>query len=224
MNLSFLCLIGLRDKLRKSVKSLVHHATSKNNMQLRLVSGDHIETARKIAFYAEILSLRDQFNPRCVMEANEFRSLVGEVVQRRNELTDEVKLELERMDEFKQIIPDLRVIARATPLDKHLLIVGLQAIGKSVAMTGESSNDEEALKRADVGIALKSGCSLAKENAEVVLTNDDLNSVVKAVMWGRNLKSNIGRFLQFQLTVNLSVILVVVAGHLFFLETPISTV
>jgi magnesium-transporting ATPase (P-type) len=112
-------------------------------------------------------------------------------------LTDEVTLELERMDEFRELLPDLRVIARATAHDKYLLIVGLQAAGKSVAMTGEGVNDEDALKRADVGIALNSGCSLARKSADVVLTNDDLNSVVKAVMWGRNLKSNISRFLQF---------------------------
>ena len=84
-----------------------------------------------------------------------------------------------------------------------MLVTGLKAIGKSVAVTGSGINDVEALQAADVGLAMGSGCSAAKEAADLVLTDNDFEATLRSVMWGRNIYHNVSRFLQFQVTVNI---------------------
>lgn len=97
-------------------------------------------------------------------------------------------------------------------------------MGRVVAATGEGINDVSALRRADVGLAMGSGCSAAKEAASLVLTDDDFEASLRGIMWGRNIFHNVARFLQFQITVNISVIFTVFVGCCFFAESPISAV
>jgi len=97
-------------------------------------------------------------------------------------------------------------------------------MGRVVAATGEGINDVSALRSADVGLAMGSGCSAAKEAASLVLTDDDFQASLRGIMWGRNIFHNVARFLQFQITVNLSVIFTVFVGCCFFAESPISAV
>lgn len=89
----------------------------------------------------------------------------------------------------------MRVLARAVPYDKHLLVVGLKQLGKAVAVTGDGINDIDALKSADVGFAMGSGCSVAKDAADMILMDDNFESTMKAVMWGRNIFANVKRFI-----------------------------
>lgn len=93
-----------------------------------------------------------------------------------------------------------------------------------VAATGDGINDVEALGRADVGFAMGSGCSAAKEAASVVLIEDDFEAGLRAVMWGRNIYANVSRFLQFQVTVNISVIATVFFGIIILGTSPLSAV
>jgi len=116
------------------------------------------------------------------------------------------------------------VLTRANSDDKLLMVVGLKNSEKTVAVTGDGINDIDALEHADVGLAMGSGCSAAKQASSLILTSDDFESAIRAVMWGRNIYHNVGRFLQFQLTVNVSVILLVIFGILFFGESPLSAV
>merc|ERR1719218_459766 len=104
------------------------------------------------------------------------------------------------------------------------MTIGLKNSGRTVAVTGDGINDIDALEHADVGLAMGSGCSAAKHASSLILTNDDFESAIRAVMWGRNIYHNVGRFLQFQLTVNVSVLLLVIAGILFFGESPLNAV
>lgn len=102
-----------------------------------------------------------------------------------------------------------------------MLVVGLQAMSNNedprcVAVTGDGINDCEALKIADVGLAMGSGCTAAKLASDLILTNDDFEASIKAIMWGRNIYHNVSRFLQFQVTVNISCILVLITGIFFF--------
>lgn len=115
-------------------------------------------------------------------------------------------------------------MTRANPDDKLLMVIGLKNCDKTVAVTGDGINDIDALEHADVGLAMGSGCSAAKQVSSLILANDDFESSIRAVMWGRNIYHNVGRFLQFQLTVNISTIFLVILGILFFGESPLSAV
>ena len=86
-------------------------------------------------------------------------------------------------------------MARAVPYDKYLLVVGLKEIGRTVAVTGDGINDVDALKASDVGFAMGSGCSVAKDAADMILIDDNFESTMNAVMWGRNIYASVRRFI-----------------------------
>jgi P-type Ca2+ transporter type 2C len=116
------------------------------------------------------------------------------------------------------------VLSRAIPSDKHLLVVGLKELGRAVAVTGDGVNDVDALKHANVGFAMGSGCSVAKDAADMILTDDNFEATMKAVMWGRNIYDNVRRFIQFQVTVNFSVLFIEFFGAATMGEVPLGTV
>jgi P-type Ca2+ transporter type 2B len=117
---------------------------------------------------------------------------------------------------FGELKDRLDVVARAQPIHKYALVVGLKALGSVVAVTGDGANDALALKKADVGIAMGlSGKQVAKQAADIILFDEKFESIVKAVLWGRNIYENISRFLKFQLTVNISTVLLESLGTLF---------
>jgi P-type Ca2+ transporter type 2C len=92
---------------------------------------------------------------------------------------------------------DLRVLARAKPIHKFMIVEGLKQMGRNVVVTGDGINDVKAILAADVGLAMGSGCSAVKETSDVILTNDDFEATIKSIMWGRNIYNNVARFLQF---------------------------
>lgn len=118
----------------------------------------------------------------------------------------------------------MRVIARATSYDKYLLVLGLSNLGRSVATIGEGLNDVDALNAASVGFAMGSGVSIAKDSSDMILINDNFESTMMAVMWGRNIYLNVRRFIQFQVTVNLSTLLFVLLGCATKGQSPLSVV
>ena len=118
----------------------------------------------------------------------------------------------------------MRVIARATPSDKYLLVTGLKELGRGVAVTGDGINDVDALKTANVGFAMGSGVSAAKDASDMILMDDNFEATMKAVMWGRNIYDNVRRFIQFQITVNFSVLLVEFFGAAVMGDVPLGTV
>ena len=219
LGLTYLATFGLRDPLRDVVASAVSHARDEAHINVRLVSGDHLETAKAVAERAGILTAEEATLPYAFMQAEDFRATVG------NLITNEDGIEVPE-DEmaFREVAENLRVLARATAADKHLLVAGLKSMARVVAATGEGINDVSALRRADVGLAMGSGCSAAKEAASLVLTDDDFQASLRGIMWGRNIFHNVARFLQFQITVNISVIFTVFVGCCFFAESPISAV
>jgi Ca2+ transporting ATPase len=127
-----------------------------------------------------------------------------------------------------ELWPKIRVMARSSPEDKYILVKGIiesEAGTEIVAVTGDGTNDGPALKKADVGFAMGiQGTEVAKEASDIILTDDNFTSIVKAVMWGRNVYDSISKFIQFQLTVNLVAISIAVIGALIFRESPLTAI
>ncbi|XP_064333135.1 plasma membrane calcium-transporting ATPase 4 isoform X4 [Camelus dromedarius] len=144
-------------------------------------------------------------------------------------IEDPVRPEVEQ-EELDKIWPRLRVLARSSPTDKHTLVKGIidSTVGEQrqvVAVTGDGTNDGPALKKADVGFAMGiAGTDVAKEASDIILTDDNFTSIVKAVMWGRNVYDSISKFLQFQLTVNVVAVIVAFTGACITQDSPLKAV
>lgn len=183
---------AIRDPLRHDVKDAVAECR-KAGIGVTMVTGDNVEIARAIG--AEI-GLLDRPGAR-IMTSKDFNAL-GD-------------------DDLKRALPELAILARARPLDKLRLVRLLQETGEVVAVTGDGTNDAPALKKADVGLAMgQAGTEVAKEASKIVLLDDAFSTIVKAVHWGRALYENIQRFIQFQLTINVSALAITFLGILFF--------
>ena len=177
----FLGIIGVVDPVRDEVPSAVKTA-HKAGIKVIEITGDCIETAVAVATECGIYKDGD-----LALTNDEFEAMSD--------------------DEVKSIIPRLRVISRCSPNTKLRLVTLAQEIGKSVAMTGDGVNDSPALKRADVGFGMQGGSDVAKEASDIVLTDDNFASVVKAVELGRTFMHNIMMFLEFQLPINISLLI-----------------
>ncbi len=124
-------------------------------------------------------------------------------------------------DELRQVLPNLKVLSRAKPLDKLRAVKMLKAMGEVVAVTGDGTNDAPALNYADVGLSMgKTGTSVAKEASDIILLDDSFTSIVNAVMWGRSLYKNIQRFIVFQLTINFAALVIAFIGPFLGVNLP----
>ncbi|XP_055725893.1 plasma membrane calcium-transporting ATPase 2 isoform X3 [Salvelinus fontinalis] len=200
--LTAVCVVGIEDPVRPEVPSAIVRC-QRAGITVRMVTGDNINTARAIAIKCGIIHPGEDF--LCI-DGKEFNRRI------RNEKGE---VEQERMD---KVWPKLRVLARSSPTDKHTLVKGiidscLTEQRQVVAVTGDGTNDGPALKKADVGFAMGiAGTDVAKEASDIILTDDNFSSIVKAVMWGRNVYDSISKFLQFQLTVNVVAVIVAFTG------------
>lgn len=185
----------ISDPLRSDVPEAVERCRNAG-IDLKILTGDNIVTASAIA--AELNLLDDSHT---AVEAGE----------------------LERMSdsEFTAALARVRVIARSTPLVKMRVVNTLKSLGNVVAVTGDGINDAPAIKNADVGVAMGiTGTEVSKEASDIVLLDDSFSTIVRAVQWGRGIYENFQRFIQFQLTVNLSSVAVVLASILLGFKTP----
>ncbi|KAI2610283.1 calcium-translocating P-type ATPase [Hypoxylon fragiforme] len=180
-NMTFIGMVGIQDPLREGVPEAVKQC-QRAGVIVRMVTGDNKLTAQAIAKECGILE-----PDGLVMEGPEFRNLS--------------KLQQ------NEIIPRLRVLARSSPEDKRILVRRLKDLGETVAVTGDGTNDAPALKLADVGFSMGiSGTEVAKEASAIILMDDNFTSIVKALKWGRAVNDAVKRFLQFQLTVNVTAV------------------
>jgi len=198
-NLVFVGFVAIRDPLRLDVKDAINECRTAG-IEVKMVTGDNVETARAIGYEIGLVDRRDapiNTHDGVIMTSQHF-----------NELNDEA---------LKQVLPRLRILARARPLDKFRMVKLLQDLGEVVAVTGDGTNDAPALKKADVGLAMGiAGTEVAKEASRIVLLDDAFSTIVKAVHWGRSLYENIQRFIQFQLTINVSALTITFLGILLF--------
>ncbi|KAH0630073.1 hypothetical protein JD844_012674, partial [Phrynosoma platyrhinos] len=213
-DLTCICVVGIEDPVRPEVPEAIRKC-QRAGITVRMVTGDNINTARAIAIKCGIIHPGEDF--LCI-EGKEFNRRI------RNEKGE---IEQERID---KIWPKLRVLARSSPTDKHTLVKGIidstQVEQRQVvAVTGDGTNDGPALKKADVGFAMGiAGTDVAKEASDIILTDDNFSSIVKAVMWGRNVYDSISKFLQFQLTVNVVAVIVAFTGACITQDSPLKAV
>ncbi|MFO0807773.1 MAG: calcium-translocating P-type ATPase, PMCA-type [Gemmataceae bacterium] len=188
--------VAIRDPVRDDVPAAVAKCQSAG-IEVKMITGDNAVTARAIATEIGLLDLPDA----AVLTSDEF-----------NAKTDE---------ELKALLPRLRVLARAKPLDKLRMVKLLQEQHHVVAMTGDGTNDAASLKRADVGLAMGiAGTEVAKEASKIVLLDDSFATIERAVEWGRALYENIQRFIQFQLTINVSALVIAFLGPFLGVKPP----
>lgn len=185
--LALLSILGIEDPLRVGVTKAVEQC-QRAGIFVRMVTGDNLMTAQAIGRKCGIL-----MRGGITMEGARFRQLDNQALE--------------------TVIPRLQVLARSTPLDKQILVKKLREMGEIVAVTGDGSNDGPALKSANVGFAMGiAGTEVAKEASSIVLLDDNFASIVKAVSWGRCVNDSVRKFLQFQLTVNISAVFIAFAS------------
>mmetsp|Transcript_24049 Transcript_24049/g.60409 ORF Transcript_24049/g.60409 Transcript_24049/m.60409 type:complete len:1134 (+) Transcript_24049:108-3509(+) len=221
------CIVGIEDPLRDEVPDAVQ-TCRKAGIVVRMVTGDNLATAKAISRKAGILDpAKEEAGEELAMTGEQFRT---RVLSDQNSETPERCIIQEEMD---AIWPKLRVLARSTPTDKLVLVTGIQKsrlvvdgyTRQVVAVTGDGTNDAPALKQADVGFAMYiNGTQVAQQAADIVILDDNFQSIVAAVKWGRCVYDNICKFLQFQLTVNITACTIAVVGAAVLTESPLKVI
>lgn len=196
--LTLLGIFGMRDKIRQESQRAVHIAKSAK-IHVVMITGDAKETAQAIA---QDIGLFSEDKAGKIITSTELAALSDE--------------------EVKQLLPHLYVVARAFPTDKSRLVRLAKEQGWVVGMTGDGVNDAPAVKNADVGFSMGSGTEMTKESSDIVILDDNFASLTKAVLYGRTLFKSIRKFLIFQLTVNISAILVAFLGPFFGFDLPLT--
>ncbi len=220
--LIFAGFVAIRDPLRDDVKAAVEQCR-RAGIEVKMITGDNVETARAIAFDIGLVDRRDapiDTADAVVLTSPKFNELHAQLSELKKS-GDLPENESRQRDALTRQLTNLRVLARARPLDKYKMVELLQSQEQVVAVTGDGTNDAPALKKADVGLAMGiAGTEVAKEASKIVLLDDAFSTIVKAVHWGRSLYENIQRFIQFQLTINVSALTIAFLGPFFGVRPP----
>ena len=189
INLTLIGITGIEDPLRNGVREAVI-SCKMAGVRVTMCTGDNVLTARSIAQQCGIYTTGG-----VIMEGPHFRSLSPEIM--------------------KAIAPRLQVLARSSPDDKRLLVETLKERNDIVGVTGDGTNDGPALKTAHVGFSMGvTGTEIAKEASDIILMDDNFSSIVKAIMWGRCVNDAVRKFLQFQITTNITAVVITFATAL----------
>ena len=189
--------LGIRDEVRpESVTAIAE--VQKAGVQVVMITGDRKDTAIAIANEAGLIDCDDAY----MLTSDELANM-----------TD---------DEIKEILPKIRVISRALPSDKSRLVRLAQESGLVAGMTGDGVNDSPALKKADVGFAMGGGTEVAKEASDIVILDDNFNSIDKAILYGRTIFNSIRKFIIFQLTINVVAVAISFICPLIGMDNPLT--
>ncbi|KAJ5835037.1 ATPase P-type K/Mg/Cd/Cu/Zn/Na/Ca/Na/H-transporter [Penicillium robsamsonii] len=182
--------VGIQDPLRPEVPEAIRKCHSAG-VQVKMVTGDNIATATAIASSCGIKT-----EDGLVMEGPKFRQLTNA--------------------EMDEVLPRLQVLARSSPDDKRILVERLKALGETVAVTGDGTNDGPALRTADVGFSMGiAGTEVAKEASSIILLDDNFKSIITAISWGRAVNDAVAKFLQFQVTVNITAVILTFVSSVY---------
>ena len=199
-DLCFLGIVGIIDPIRDDVSDSIHDCINAG-IGIKIVTGDTPGTAREIG--RQVGLWKDDDDPeRQMITGKEF-----------NLMTD---------DELRERVADLKIMSRARPSDKERLVRLLQERGEVVAVTGDGTNDAPALNKAQIGLSMGDGTSVAKEASDITILDNSFKSIARAVMWGRSLYLNIQRFILFQMTINVAACLIVLLGAVMGTSSPLT--
>ncbi len=198
-DLVFIGLVCIKDELREEAKEGIGHIKDAG-IGVIMITGDHPDTARSIAKECGLLTKKEEL----VLTSNELSMYTNEQIE--------------------TFIPRLRVVARALPQDKSRLVKILQNMDQIVGMTGDGVNDAPALKKANVGFAMGSGTEVSKEASDIVILDDNILSISKAILYGRTIFKSIRKFIIYQLTCNMSALFLSIVGPFIGVNTPITII
>lgn len=199
-NLTFLGIAAISDPVRADVPDAVGEVLNAG-IKVKIVTGDTPGTAKEIGRQIGLWNDATD-SDRNIITGTEFA-----------ELTDR---------QLRERVSDMKIIARARPMDKKRLVEALQANNEVVAVTGDGTNDAPALKTAHVGLSMGDGTSVAKEASDITIIDNSFSSIGRAVMWGRSLYQNIQRFILFQMTVNVVACFIVLFGAFMDMQSPLT--
>jgi Ca2+-transporting ATPase len=191
--------IGMQDTIRETTKSSVE-LVKQAGVQVVMITGDRKGTAASIAKEAALLDEDNQV----VLESSDLQKMSD--------------------DEIAEVLPNLRVIARALPTDKSRMVRISKGQGEVVGMTGDGVNDSAALKQSDVGVAMGSGSEVTKEAGDIVILDDNFNSISNAIRYGRTIFQSIRKFITFQLTVNVAAVSLTMLGPIINVDFPLTII
>ena len=197
--LTFIGLLFIKDEVREEAIEGIKRV-SDAHIQTVMITGDNKETALAIAKEINLIN------------SNKDIILTSDELQRK---TDQ---------EIMKLLPNLKVVARSLPQDKSRLVRISQEMGLVVGMTGDGVNDAPALKKADVGFAMGSGTEVSKEASDIIILDDNFNSIAKSILFGRTIFKSIRKFIIFQLTVNVCAVSLSIIGPFIGVETPVTVI
>lgn len=201
-DLVWLGFIAIADPIRPEVP-LALSLCRRAGVQVKIITGDNSNTAWEIACQAGLIE-SDENPEKIHITGADFQALSD--------------------SEAASRALEIKILSRARPADKLKMVRLLQQSGEVVAVTGDGTNDAPALNHANVGLAMGTGTSVAKEASDIILLDDSFPSVVKGIMWGRSLYDNIQRFIMFQLTINVVALAVALTGPFIGIKMPLTVV
>ncbi len=198
-DLTFVGIFAILDDIRDGVKESIQDCMSAG-IAVKIVTGDTPGTAKQIG--RKIGLWTDADTDKNIITGAELANMSDK--------------------ELEECAIELKIIARARPMDKKRLVEALRRMGQVVAVTGDGTNDAPALNAADVGLSMGNGTAVAKDASDMVIQDNSFSTIANAVMWGRSLYKNIQRFLLFQLTVNVAACFIVLFGAFLGTESPLT--
>jgi len=197
--LSFVGVFAIQDDIREGVRESIEECM-RAGIAVKIVTGDNPGTAKEVGRKLGLWT--DTDDEKSIITGNQL-----------------AKLSDKQLDDR---IMDIKIIARARPMDKKRLVESLQRLDQVVAVTGDGTNDAPALNTADVGLAMGNGTAVAKDASDMIIQDNSFSTIANAVLWGRSLYKNIQRFLLFQLTVNVAACMLVLFGAFLGTESPLT--
>ena len=233
-DLIYLATFGMDDPLRPDIEEsiqFIRHGSADaaessggNQVNIRMVTGDHIDTAKAVALRTGLVKQEELQLKGIAMSGDEFRDAIRGYNKIWDPTNQEFRVEFMEQKRFDEVKKRLKIIARCTSEDKFVLVSGIKQKGGLLGMTGDSIADADALKKADVGLCMGSGCDVAKDNSDLVILDNDFTSIHRSIKWGRAIFDNVRKFIKFQLTINIVICFITILGGCTLGHPPLNVV